>query len=333
MIRSTTPIRICDIGGWTDTWFAHSGVVLNIAVEPGVEITIEDGPIGSGITLDLQDHAETYDITIETRVQHALVEAAIRSVGELEVPLVVRIKSAVPPGASTGTSASVVVGLIKALSLARGEELIGMDLAMAAFRVETEMVGLQSGVQDQIAAAFGGVCFIEIDEFPVARVTKIEDADLIEELDARLLLVYLGHSHESSRVHEAVIASMGTEEHRALGHLRDAARAAKIAVDSRDLKALGAAMLVNTQGQLLLHNELVSHEAQQVFAIAEQHGALGWKVNGAGGAGGSVTLLCESATSRPHIAETLRTHAGTAGFDVHFPTVSPAGSRAWRSED
>ena len=29
-----------------------------------------------------------------------------------------------------------------------------------------------------------------------------------------------------------------------------------------------------------------------MIAIAQEHGALGWKVNGAGGEGGSITLLC-----------------------------------------
>ncbi len=34
IINCTVPIRICDIGGWTDTWFARHGRVLNIAVTP-----------------------------------------------------------------------------------------------------------------------------------------------------------------------------------------------------------------------------------------------------------------------------------------------------------
>ena len=30
-VNSVAPIRICDLGGWTDTWFAEHGRVLNIA--------------------------------------------------------------------------------------------------------------------------------------------------------------------------------------------------------------------------------------------------------------------------------------------------------------
>ena len=40
MIEASVPVRICDIGGWTDTWFGGPGRVLNVAVTPGVEVSI-----------------------------------------------------------------------------------------------------------------------------------------------------------------------------------------------------------------------------------------------------------------------------------------------------
>jgi D-glycero-alpha-D-manno-heptose-7-phosphate kinase len=51
-------------------------------------------------------------------------------------------------------------------------------------------------------------------------------------------------------------------------------------------------MVRNTEAQRALHPSLVSREAEQIMEVARAHGALGWKVNGAGGEGGSVTLLC-----------------------------------------
>ena len=40
-MNAVAPIRICDIGGWTDTWFAGFGAVFNIAVYPYVEVQIQ----------------------------------------------------------------------------------------------------------------------------------------------------------------------------------------------------------------------------------------------------------------------------------------------------
>ncbi len=50
-------------------------------------------------------------------------------------------------------------------------------------------------------------------------------------------------------------------------------------------------MIENTEAQRRLHPALISPEAARVIEIARAHGALGWKVNGAGGDGGSLTIL------------------------------------------
>jgi D-glycero-alpha-D-manno-heptose-7-phosphate kinase len=58
-------------------------------------------------------------------------------------------------------------------------------------------------------------------------------------------------------------------------------------------------MVENTEAQSRLHPALINADAARVIEIAREHGALGWKVNGAGGEGGSLTLLCnESSWSR-----------------------------------
>ena len=79
--------------------------------------------------------------------------------------------------------------------------------------------------------------------------------------------------------------------------LRKTAGPSRDAVYAGDFTALGQAMQANTQAQQMLNPFLVSQDAQQVIAIAREHGALGWKVNGAGGEGGTVTLLCNDRSS------------------------------------
>ena len=73
--------------------------------------------------------------------------------------------------------------------------------------------------------------------------------------------------------------------------LRDAAVAARDAVLARDLDAFGEAMIANTEAQGSLHPGLVGVDARRVIEFAAAQGAIGWKVNGAGGEGGSVTIL------------------------------------------
>ena len=73
--------------------------------------------------------------------------------------------------------------------------------------------------------------------------------------------------------------------------LRREAVAGRDALLAGDLNAFGAAMIRNTEAQANLHETLVSATARQIFDIAKHYGAIGWKVNGAGGDGGSVTIL------------------------------------------
>ena len=44
VINSVAPIRINDLGGWTDTWFAIHGKILNIGVYPYVQCQIKVSP-------------------------------------------------------------------------------------------------------------------------------------------------------------------------------------------------------------------------------------------------------------------------------------------------
>ena len=302
-ITATAPVRTCDCGGWTDTWFARRGAVFNVAVNPGVRAVLRArasafaGP--AAVTVHAENYGERYTFVPGTRpwVRHPLIEAAVESVGVppgLVIDLLVH--SAVPPGAATGTSAAVCVAIVGALRALSGGGTGADEVARAAHRVEVDLLGQQSGVQDQYAAAHGGLSFIEITDYPAAARLEVEASGATRgALEAQLMLVYLGRTHSSSAVHQEVIRGLdrhGTGRRAALGELRAAAVAAREGVEAGDLAALGAAMVACTEGQRRLHPSLVSTDAQRVIGAAAACGALGWKVNGAGGEGGSLAILC-----------------------------------------
>jgi D-glycero-alpha-D-manno-heptose-7-phosphate kinase len=304
IITATAPVRTCDCGGWTDTWFARRGAVFHVAVNPGVRVVVcartavSSGP--DAIVLHAENYGDRYALVPGRRpwVRHPLLEAAIESVGlPAGVSAEIEVGSAVPPGASTGTSAAVCVALVGALRALAGMSLDPDAVAAAAHAVEVDLLGLQSGLQDQLAAAHGGVNFVEILEYPSAVVHPIELAGTMRSaLDRQLLLVYVGRTHSSSAIHEDVIRGLaglgaGAGDHPALAALRDAARAARDAARAGDLAGLGAAMRANTDAQRRLHPALVGSDAQRLISLAREHGALGWKVNGAGGEGGSLAIL------------------------------------------
>jgi D-glycero-alpha-D-manno-heptose-7-phosphate kinase len=336
IINAWAPIRVCDNGGWTDTWFARHGAVFNIAVSPGVGVQIAAYRRDAGaaqVILHPEDLGDPYAILPAGAFAgpHPLLEAAIAEVGvPARLAADITVHSEVPAGCSTGTSAAVMVALIGALRALNGAPLDPLEIASLAHRIEVERLGLQSGVQDQFAAACGGINFIQIDDYPHARVTPIPVSDAVWwELDDRLTLVFLGRTHRSSAVHERVIASL---EQRggaspALEALRGAAERSRAAVMAGDLEALGRAMIDNTAAQAELHADLVGPDARDVIALARDHGALGWKVNGAGGEGGSLTLLTGSSAARRRAL--VAAVAGMPRCRVIPTSLSRSGVRVW----
>jgi D-glycero-alpha-D-manno-heptose-7-phosphate kinase len=299
-VRATAPIRICDLGGWTDTWVARHGAVLNIAVRPLVEVTIETFERGrrrSPIVIDAVNYKLRYapDLDASSWGPQPLLEAALRMIHPpADVDIEVSVKSDAPAGASTGTSAAVLVALLGALDRLADRCQSPAEIARIAHLVETDLLGRQSGVQDQLCAAHGGINFIEITDYPRARVEPLSLArSTLAELNRRLLLIYLGRPHESSSVHERVIADLQQlgPECQQLDDLRRAAREGRDALLGRDLDEFGEAMRENTDAQARLHVDLVHPEARRLIDLAAGHGATGWKVNGAGGDGGSLTIL------------------------------------------
>jgi len=293
-------VRVCDVGGWTDTWFARTGAVLSIAVAPMVEVVVSarPGPGGQQVVLLAPDLGERYAFDLAAPPgRQPLLEAALVLAGLPEdVAVVVQLRAGVPPGSGTGTSAAVVVALLGACDRLTPGVAGPHGLAELAHRVETQGLGQQSGVQDQLAAAFGGINLFEV-RYPEASVHPVAvSRPTAQALERRLVLVYLGHPHRSSAIHEEVVARLGARggRGRELDVLRSAARSAAASLEAGDLDGLGTAMVTATDAARSLHPSLVSREAEVLIGAARAAGATGWKPNGAGGDGGSLTLLAGS---------------------------------------
>lgn len=338
-MNSVAPIRICDNGGWTDTWFAGHGKVFNVGVYPYVDVQVSvfdaaDRP--DRVVLNAENFGERYAMIPggDLPNRHPLLEAAVDELGVPdEVALEIDIHSEAPAGCSTGTSAAVTVALIGALDVLTPGRMTPHEVARAAHRVEVDRLGLQSGIQDQLCSAFGGVSFIDMHDYPHASVSPIRVPDTVWwELERRLVLVFLGRTHVSSKVHERVIAELESEGSSSprLDALRACAEAARDAVYAADFAALGRSMERNTEAQAALHPDLVSKDAARVIEIAKEHGALGWKVNGAGGEGGSVTLLLgPSATGKRRLLHAI---AEADPLYQVIPTyLSRTGLRVWEA--
>ena len=266
-VESTAPIRICDNGGWTDTWVARHGKVFNLAVRPHLTVRIDTFPSGSRdahVVLDVRNYATPVssgpDWSIVGAAPAARSVPAARSRLRTDVDIEVTIRSDAPAGASTGTSAAAVVALIGALDRLSDGHRTPQEIARAAHAVETVRLGRQSGIQDQLCSAFGGANFIEITDYPRAIVSPLALSDRFAAncSGAWRSSILAGRTvRRRSTKGSCEIWSRRGPAARQLEALRGAAERARDALLAGDFAALGRAMRDNTSAQAELHGALV----------------------------------------------------------------------------
>lgn len=309
------PVRICDIGGWSDTWFSAHGKVFNITVWSKIFGSMEDKY--SGITtfadikvarskkgvfkLDAPDIKRKYTFSTDHNDwdKSDLLQAALSAVGlpeGLDAKLAIS-SNVIPRGSSVGSSAAVSVGLVAMLEKIKRSEIDPNWIARKTHEIETEIMRIQCGVQDQASiATASGATIIDIYHYPNFKVFPCALTEsTVKNLENRFLTLIYGAEHSSSEVHKLVIKRLEKKGRLAseLENMRLLPEEARYCALDGDTEGLGRVMVRNTEGQKRLHPALISKTCQQLIDLAKKERAYGWKVNGAGGSqGGSLTILC-----------------------------------------
>ena len=157
----------------------QNGKIFNIGVYPYVEVQVEvfKNDAGAQVTIFAENYGQRFAPQGRQSDwgQHPLLQAAIaRMKIPTDLALKVSIFSEAPSGASTGTSAAVAVALVGALDRLTHGHLTAHEVAYTAQAIETEMLKLQCGIQDQLCSAYGGLNYIEMFDYPRATVSQIQ---------------------------------------------------------------------------------------------------------------------------------------------------------------
>jgi D-glycero-alpha-D-manno-heptose-7-phosphate kinase len=210
-IRTSAPCRI-DFGGTLDIGTFHYPLrhlapsTVNIALDLRTTVTLRPAA-ADRIHISSKGIAETAFKSMSAPYDHPLgLMFAVADYFNAR-GVHIQIDSASPPQSGLGGSSVAAVALIAAFSkvLARqGRPEISLNgMVLLAHAVEQAVAGVPCGLQDQLAAAFGGVnawTWTAIpDRAPFERRPLLSDADHAT-LDRHLLVAYLGVTHVSRDV-------------------------------------------------------------------------------------------------------------------------------------
>ncbi|HEY4721621.1 MAG TPA: GHMP kinase, partial [Anaerolineae bacterium] len=230
------------------------------------------------------------------------------------------LASEVPPGTGLGSSSSVTVALIKAVSTAIGQRLSNRQVAEQACYIEIEKLGKPIGVQDQYAAAFGGLNWMTFDASGI-QVTPVEVAPaIVARLESNLLLMFTGLAHDSAKILSQQTKASRNQETRVIESLQAVqalAQQARGYLLEGALDRFGSLLDQAWQHKKQFAADISNDYIDRCYTLARANGALGGKIAGAGG-GGFLILYCEDgATER--VASVLADN-GLQRLDFNFET-------------
>jgi D-glycero-alpha-D-manno-heptose-7-phosphate kinase len=196
-----------------------------------------------------------------------------------------------------------------------------------AYRIERTELGIQGGLQDQYAAAFGGFNYIEfVGDRVIVNPLRIP-ADVQNELQYNLLLVFTGRIRLSARIIEDQVARFEAGESESIEALREIKRLTglmKAHLLRKELDQFGALLHDEWLQKKRMSARISTPELDVVYDAAREAGASGGKITGAGG-GGYMLLYCPGGTKH-QVARKL-SDMGCSVADLSF---EPVGLQTWR---
>jgi D-glycero-alpha-D-manno-heptose-7-phosphate kinase len=334
LVRAKAPLRISFAGGGTDVSpfpEREGGAVLSSTINryawgtlrprEDEQINISSRDFGMSLT-----YANRDELTYDGRMD--LAKAAInRLAGEHKVGYDLFLHTDAPPGSGLGSSSAMMVALVGLLKEFHGLPLTDYEVAEIAYSIERADLGIQGGMQDQYAAAFGGFNFIEfLADRVIVNSLKISN-DIRNELEYNTLLCHTGKVRLSSHIIEDQVRRYEENEADtldALKELKTLASDMKNALLRRQMSEFGALLHEEWQHKKRMSPRISSPELDELYEVARQEGALGGKITGAGG-GGYMLLYC--GFERKH---DVREKLSGMGCQFHEVALEPLGLQTWR---
>ena len=187
------------------------------------------------------------------------------------------------------------------------------DLAHLAYQIEREDMMMAGGKQDQYAATFGGVNFMEFfhNDKVIVNPLRIKSS-ILNELAYNLILYYTGTSRLSSTIikkQQKSISQNDTQSINAMHKTKQIAVSIKEAILKSDLNSIGEILHEGWQFKKQLAKGISNEHIDEIYKEARKAGALGGKISGAGG-GGFMFFYCPHNT-RFNVIKTLAQFGGT----------------------
>lgn len=325
LYRSKAPFRLGIAGGGTDVSpysDLYGGAVLNVTIDRFAHATIRPTDDGKITFIHINDKiTRTFDSVAEIapaeglELQCGIYNSIVRKFCDgkpLSFELTTQMD--VPSGSGLGTSSTLVVAIIGAFTEWLNLPLGKYDIAQYAFEIERIDLGMAGGKQDQYAATFGGVNFIEFREGDRVIVNPLSIKDsTIYEWAMNTVLIFTNQRRKSAKIIEQQMSNVKQKKSgsvEAMHQVKAEAFRVKKALLQDDLATLGDALNTSWINKKKMAEGISNEFIDNIYETAIAAGATGGKISGAGGGGfmffycpGNTRYAVEEALSKLEIGE------------------------------
>jgi len=304
MVITKTPFRMSFFGGGTDypDYFnKYGGAVLSSTFDKYCYVTVRHVPRFFDYTNQIKYSTIEQTQSVD-EIRHPAVREAMKFLDMREIQL--NYDADLPARSGLGTSSAFAVGMLNAFYALKGKYADKRKLADDAIYLERVLCKEDGGVQDQIAASFGGFNRINFSEsgYTVHPVVISEDRKAM--LNDRLALFFTGFSRFSSEVAKEQEKSIEANLKRLdeMKGLVDSAE--RILTSKTNLDEFGKLLDYTWKLKRGLTSKISTDSIDEVYKAAMDAGALGGKLLGAGG--GGFLLFYVDPERRPKLKRALK---------------------------
>lgn len=285
MIITQTPFRMSFFGGGTDLpefYREHGGAVLSTTFDKYCYVNVRHLPRFFDYSTELS-YSRIERVTDVNQIQHPAVREAMKMLDMHEIRLT--YEADLPARSGLGTSSSFAVGMLSAFYALKGKYADKRKLADDAIYLERVLCNEAGGLQDQIAASFGGMNLIRFSAEGYTVNPVIISPDRKKELNGNLMLFFTGFSRFSADIQKDTGKAVKDKTAELEEMLSLVDEAEHVLTSKTDLNEFGRMLDHTWRLKRGITSKISTDSIDELYRKALDAGALGGKLLGAGGGG------------------------------------------------
>ncbi|MCI8512871.1 MAG: kinase [Lachnospiraceae bacterium] len=285
MIITQTPFRMSFFGGGTDFpefYKEHGGAVISTTFDKYCYVNVRHLPRFFAYSTELS-YSRIERVTGVEEIRHPAIREAMKYLDMQELRLT--YEADLPARSGLGTSSSFAVGMLNAFYALKGKYADKKKLADDAIYLERVLCNESGGVQDQIAASYGGLNRINFSETGYEVNPVIVSPERKAQLNRNLLLFFTGFSRFSSDIQETTQKALNDKKAQLLEMLQLVEEAERVLTSKTELREFGRLLDYTWKLKRGISGGISTDSIDGLYSAGIEAGALGGKLLGAGGGG------------------------------------------------